>query len=73
MVGYHRGEAKSCFVVLHYIGGELAAKDWELLTVPMEDEQTTVSTLAAQYYGPMECLYWLWSISARQYPSHTPM
>ncbi len=51
MVGYHRGEAKSCFVVLHYIGGELAAKDWELLTVPMEDEQTTVSTLAAQYYG----------------------
>ena len=51
VVGYHRGEAKSCFVVLHYIGGELAAKDWELLTVPMEDEQTTVSTLAAQYYG----------------------
>lgn len=51
VVGYHRGEAKSCFVVLHYIGGELAAKDWELLGVPMEDEQTTVSTLAAQYYG----------------------
>ena len=51
VVGYHRGEAKSCFVVLHYMGGELAAKDWELLSVPMEDEQTTVSTLAAQYYG----------------------
>ncbi len=51
VVGYHRGEAKSCFVVLHYIDGELAAKDWELLGVPMEDEQTTVSTLAAQYYG----------------------
>ena len=51
VVGYHRGEAKSCFVVLHYMGGELAAKDWELLAVPMEDEQTTVSTLAAQYYG----------------------
>ena len=51
VVGYHRGEAKSCFVVLHYIDGELAAKDWELLGVPMEDEQSTVSTLAAQYYG----------------------
>lgn len=51
VVGYHRGEAKSCFVVLHYMGGELAAKDWELLAVPMEDEQATVSTLAAQYYG----------------------
>ena len=51
VVGYHRGEAKSCFVVLHYMDGELAAKDWELLAVPMEDEQTTVSTLAAQYYS----------------------
>ena len=52
VVGYHRGEAKSCFVVLHYMEGELAAKDWELLSVPMEeDERETVSTLAAQYYG----------------------
>ena len=52
VVGYHRGEAKSCFVVLHYMEGELATKDWELLSVPMEeDERETVSTLAAQYYG----------------------
>ena len=51
VVGYHRGEAKSCFVVLHYIGGELAAKDWELMAVPMEDDPSTVSALAAQYYG----------------------
>ncbi len=51
VVGYYRGEAKSCFVVLHYIDGELAAKDWELLNVPMEDEQDTVAALAAQYYG----------------------
>ena len=51
VVGYWRGEAKSCFVVLHYMGGELAAKDWELLPVPMEDEQATVATLTAQYYG----------------------
>ena len=52
VVGYYRGEAKSCFVVLHYMDGELAAKDWELLSVPMEEnERETVSTLAAQYYG----------------------
>ena len=52
VVGYHRGEAKSCFVVLHYMDGELAAKDWELLTVPLdEDEKDTVATLAAQYYS----------------------
>ena len=52
VVGYHRGDAKSCFVVLHYMDGELAAKDWELLSVPMEEnERETVSTLAAQYYG----------------------
>ena len=52
VVGYHRGEAKSCFVVLHYVGGELAAKDWELLSVPMEEnERETVATLAAQYYS----------------------
>ncbi len=52
VVGFHRGEAKSCFVVLHYVEGELAAKDWELLTVPMEeDERSAVTTLTAQYYG----------------------
>ena len=51
VVGYWRGEAKSCFVVLHYMAGELAAKDWELLPLPMEDEQATVATLTAQYYS----------------------
>ena len=51
VVGYWRGEAKSCFVVLHYMGGELAAKDWELLPLPMEEEGATVATLAAQYYS----------------------
>ena len=52
VVGYFRGEARSCFVVLHYMDGELAAKDWELLSVPMEeDERETVAALAAQYYG----------------------
>ena len=51
VVGWHRGEAKSCFVVLHYIDGELAAKNWELLANPMEDDNVTISALAAQYYS----------------------
>lgn len=52
VVGYHRGETRSCFVVLHYMAGELAAKDWELLPLPMEEEVgETVATLTAQYYS----------------------
>ncbi len=52
VVGFHHGEAKSCFVVLHYVDGELAAKDWELLTVPRDESETaTVTTLTAQYYS----------------------
>ena len=52
VVGFFRGEAKSCFVVLHYVGGELAAKDWELISTPIEeDEADAVSALVAQFYG----------------------
>ena len=53
VVGFHAGQAKSCFVVLHYVEGELAAKDWELLERPMEDRpEEIVSALVRQYYGP---------------------
>jgi excinuclease ABC subunit C len=39
-------------VVLHYVEGELAAKDWQLLDTPMEeDARETVSHLVAQCYG----------------------
>lgn len=52
VVGFHRGTAKSCFVVLHYVSGELAAKDWELIETPMEErEEEAVSALVAQFYG----------------------
>jgi excinuclease ABC subunit C len=52
VVGFHRGAAKSCFVVLHYVGGELAAKDWELLESPAEEDGAeAVSSLVKQYYG----------------------
>ncbi len=51
VVGYHRGAAKSCFVVLHYVEGDLAAKDWDLMETPMEeDEGEILSTLVRQYY-----------------------
>ena len=53
VVGFFRGTAKSCFVVLHYMDGELAAKDWDLMDSPMEsDEAEVVSALLEQYYGP---------------------
>jgi len=52
VVGFFRGEAKSCFVVLHYVDGDLAAKDMELLETPMEEEtEDIVSSLVKQYYG----------------------
>ena len=52
VVGFHRGEAKSCFVVLHYVGGELAAKDWDLMDTPMEEDRSDViSALLRQTYG----------------------
>ena len=52
VVGYHQGEAKSCFVVLHYVEGDLAAKDMDLIETPMEGEEgEAVSALVRQYYG----------------------
>jgi len=52
VVGFYSGEAKSCFVVLHYVEGELAAKDWELVELPLkEEEEQAVSALVAQYYS----------------------
>ncbi len=51
VIGYHRGTAKSCFVILHYSDGELAAKDMELMGTPMEGEDSRViSALVGQYY-----------------------
>ena len=52
VAGFFRGAAKSCFVVLHYVEGDLAAKDMELLETPMEEEtEDIVSSLVKQYYG----------------------
>ena len=54
VVGFFQGEAtKSCFVVLHFAGGDLAAKDWELIDTPMEEDASDIlSALVRQYYAP---------------------
>lgn len=57
VVGFFRGEAKSGFVVLHYMDGELAAKDLELLDAPVEEQaEEILSSLVRQYYGGRERL-----------------
>jgi excinuclease ABC subunit C len=51
IIGFHRGAAKSCFVILHYVDGELAAKDWELLENALEEKDAdNISALMKQYY-----------------------
>ncbi len=49
-VGFYRGAAKACFVVLHYISGKLLDKDLTLLPIPMEEDEEVLSALVRQYY-----------------------
>ncbi len=48
-VGFHRG-AKSCFTVLHFVGGDLAGKDVEMLDEPLEEDSEAVAGFVRQYY-----------------------
>ena len=51
VAGFFRGAAKSCFVVLHYMDGDLAAKDFDLIETPMEEEEEAVfSSLVREFY-----------------------
>lgn len=51
VTGFFRGTAKSCFVVLHYVEGELAAKDFDLFETPVEEEEeAALSSLMREYY-----------------------
>ena len=49
VIGYAQTEAKACFVVLHFSGGNLLDKDYEVLPVP-DDPEIAVSSLLKQYY-----------------------
>ena len=49
VIGWYSTEAKSCFAVLHYVGGNLMEKDYEILPIG-EDPIEAVSSLVKQYY-----------------------
>lgn len=49
-VGFCRG-AKTCFSVLHFVNGDLAGKDVEMMDEPLEDDSEALSDLLMQYYG----------------------
>ena len=49
VIGYGETEAKACFTVLHFAGGNLLDKDYEVLPLP-DDKSEAVSSLLKQYY-----------------------
>lgn len=49
VVGYGETEAKACFAVLHFSGGNLLDKDYEIFSKP-DDKLEAVSSLLKQYY-----------------------
>jgi len=49
VIGYGQTAAKACFTVLHFSGGNLLDKDYEVFSVP-EDKNEAVSSLLKQYY-----------------------
>ncbi len=48
-IGYAQTETKACFAVLHFSGGNLLDKEYEVISVP-EDREAAVSSLLKQYY-----------------------
>ena len=49
VVGFARNESKACFTVLHFSGGNLLDKDYEILSLP-DDDENALSSLIKQYY-----------------------
>lgn len=49
VVGYGQTEAKACFAVLHFSGGNLLDKDYEVIPLP-DDPADAVGSLLKQYY-----------------------
>lgn len=49
VIGYGETEAKACFAVLHFSGGNLLDKDYEVFP-KAEDKTEAVSSLLKQYY-----------------------
>ena len=49
VIGFAQTEAKSCFAVLHFSGGNLLDKDYQVMPIP-DDSREAVSSLLKQYY-----------------------
>ena len=49
VIGYAETESKACFAVLHFRGGNLLDKDYEVFPIP-DDKESAVSSLIKQYY-----------------------
>lgn len=49
VIGYEQTETKACFAVLHFSGGNLIDKDYEILSIP-DNREAAVSSLVKQYY-----------------------
>ena len=49
VIGYGETETKACFAVLHFSGGNLLDKDYEVFSLP-DDREVAVSSLMKQYY-----------------------
>ena len=49
VVGYGETEAKACFAVLHYSGGNLLDKEFQVFVLP-DDKEEAVSSLLKQFY-----------------------
>lgn len=49
VVGYAQNESKACFAVMHFRGGNLLDKDYEVFAIP-DDPAAAVSSLIKQYY-----------------------
>jgi excinuclease ABC subunit C len=49
VVGYGETEAKACFAVLHFSGGNLLDKEFQVFPLP-DDKQEAVSSLLKQFY-----------------------
>ena len=49
VVGFYQTDVRACFTILHFSGGNLLDKDYEILP-SVEDPQAAVSSLIKQYY-----------------------
>ena len=49
VIGYAETETKACFAVLHFSGGNLLDKDYEVFSIP-DEREAAVSSLLKQYY-----------------------